>query len=61
LSQPYIPAAAERLLDQLAVPSDARSFAALAKEGALKPGTVLPAPQGVFPRYVEETAEAAAS
>jgi methionyl-tRNA synthetase len=45
------------LLDQLAVPVGERSFAALTDAHALKPGTPLPAPTGVFPRYVEETAE----
>ena len=32
---------------------DARSFAALGAAGRLRPGTELPAPTGVFPRYVE--------
>jgi hypothetical protein len=35
---------------------DARDFAHLAGEHALVPGTALPAPQGVFPRYVEAEA-----
>jgi methionyl-tRNA synthetase len=43
-----IPASADRLLDLLAVPADARDFAALATP--LVPGTVLPAPEGIFPR-----------
>ena len=50
--QPFMPASMARLLDQLAVPADARGFAAL--DRALTPGTPLPAPSGVFPRYVEE-------
>ncbi len=58
LTQPFAPAAAAKLLDQLAVPEDARDFAALGADGALAPGTALPKPQGVFPRYVDE-AEAA--
>ena len=45
------------MLDQLAVPADARTFAALGEEGALKAGTALPKPEGVFPRYVEEAAQ----
>ncbi len=49
--QPFMPDAAGKMLDQLAVPEDKRQFSALAD--ALKPGTALPAPQGVFPRYVE--------
>ena len=56
LAQPVMPASANKLLDQLAVPADARSFAALGAAGRLVPGTALPAPQGVFPRYVESEA-----
>jgi methionyl-tRNA synthetase len=48
-----MPDAMGKLLDQLAVPADERNFAALTAEHALKSGTPLPAPQGVFPRYVE--------
>ena len=51
LAMGAIPLGAPKLLDLLAVPQDARDFAALATP--LKPGTPLPAPQGVFPRYVE--------
>jgi methionyl-tRNA synthetase len=46
-----IPASADKLLDLLAQDPLARDFAALGI--ALKPGTQLPAPQGVFPRWVE--------
>jgi methionyl-tRNA synthetase len=53
LIQPVVPGSAERLLDQLALPADARDFAALAS-GTLVPGTILPKPEGVFPRYVVE-------
>ncbi len=55
LTQPFVPGSAGRLLDQLAVPADRRSFAALA-EGPLVPGTLLPAPSGIFPRHVETEA-----
>ena len=51
LAQPVVPAATAKLLDQLAVPANARSFAALATP--LKAGTKLPKPDGVFPRFVE--------
>ena len=44
----------------LAVATDVRSFAALGETGRLAPGTSLPAPSAVFPRYVEPE-EAAAS
>ena len=52
-----MPHSAARLLDQLALPEDRRSFATLGEGGALKPGTTLPKPEGVFPRYVEEAAQ----
>ncbi|HEX6000265.1 MAG TPA: methionine--tRNA ligase [Hyphomicrobiaceae bacterium] len=52
LAQPATPAGAAKLLDLLAQPADARSFAALGETGRLKPGTPLPAPTGVFPRYM---------
>ncbi len=58
LSQPYIPAAAAKFLDQLGVSPDDRTFAALSPEGDLKPGTGIATPQGVFPRYVEDEAAA---
>jgi methionyl-tRNA synthetase len=53
--QPVVPTAAAKLLDQLAVPADARDFGALGT-GALNPGTPLPKPEGVFPRHVEDAA-----
>ena len=57
LTQPFVPQAASALLDQLAVPAEARRFADLAER--LPPGRALPAPHGIFPRYVEaETASA---
>ncbi len=51
LVQPFMPDSAARILDQLAVPADQRTFAAFDRE--LAPGTALPKPQGVFPRFVE--------
>ncbi len=54
LAQPVMPQSAARMLDLLAVPEDARSFAALGPSGALKAGTPLPKPEGIFPRHVEE-------
>ena len=50
--------AAGKLLDQLGVAVADRAFARLGEAGALKPGTALPAPQGIFPRFVDP-AEAA--
>jgi len=51
LTQPVMPQSIGKMLDQLAVPEDQRSFDHL--EAALKAGTTLPAPAGVFPRFVE--------
>ena len=51
--QPFVPESAAKLLDQLAVPADQRTFEHLKPEYALKPGTLLPKPQGVFPRFTE--------
>ena len=54
MCQPFMPGSATKLLDLLAVAPDARDFAHLDAAHALVPGTELPAPQGVFPRYVEQ-------
>ena len=54
LCQPFMPDAAGRILDQLAVEEGRRGFAFLGTAGALDPGTTLPKPVGVFPRYVEK-------
>ena len=51
LIQPFIPGAAEILLDQLSVPTTERSFAHLSENFALKGGTKLPTPLALFPRY----------
>ncbi len=50
--QPVMPGSMAAMLDQLGVPPEARSFAALATP--LPGGAVLPPPQGVFPRHVGE-------
>ena len=55
LVQPFVPAAAEKLLDQLSVPEGSRDFAALAA-APLVAGTPLPKPVGIFPRFVEAPA-----
>jgi methionyl-tRNA synthetase len=56
LAQPAMPAASAKLLDLLGIPGEiaSRNFAALGAR--IKPGTVLPAPSPVFPRYIEPTA-----
>jgi methionyl-tRNA synthetase len=54
LLQPFMPDSANVLLDQLAVPKAGRSFAHLTQDYALKSGTPLPPPQGLFPRHTED-------
>jgi methionyl-tRNA synthetase len=57
LAAPVTPHAAKKLLDLLGQDDDAHTFKALRAGGRLKPGTVLPEPAGVFPRYVPPEAE----
>ena len=57
LTQPVMPDAMAKLLNQLKVPEDQRSFADL--ETPLVPGVALEKPEGVFPRFVEEEPESA--
>ena len=52
LSQPVMPESTGKLLDLLGQSDDARTFEAIDKR--LSPGTTLPAPVGVFPRYQVE-------
>lgn len=54
--QPFTPSASAKMLDQVAVLESERDFVHIGAAHALKPGTALPAPSGVFPRYVEEAA-----
>jgi methionyl-tRNA synthetase len=51
---PFMPQSMARMLDQVGVPHGLRSIAGL--QTPLPEGTLLPAPQGVFPRFVEEAA-----
>lgn len=60
LTQPVVPEAAAKLLDLLAVPKNERDFSTLGGSKRLAPGSSLPAPSGVFPRYVEPDATAPA-
>jgi methionyl-tRNA synthetase len=52
LSQPVMPESSGKLLDLLGQPDDKRTFAAIGNR--LAPGTTLPTPVGVFPRYQAE-------
>ena len=49
--QPFMPGSMARMLDQLGVPAELRNVEALSVH--LAAGTMLPAPAGIFPRYVE--------
>jgi methionyl-tRNA synthetase len=51
LLQPFMPESAGKLLDQLGVPEDARQLAAL--DDPVVEGAQLPAPAGLFPRFVD--------
>jgi methionyl-tRNA synthetase len=55
--QPFMPDTMSCMLDQVAVSADHRSFAHLGVDHHLSPGTALPAPEGVFPRFVVEDGE----
>jgi methionyl-tRNA synthetase len=57
LSSAVMPGAGAKLLDLLGQGPDKRSFASLGPAGRLEAGIAIPAPSGVFPRYVEEGAE----
>lgn len=57
IMQPAVPDSSAKLLAQLKVNENERSFAHLSPKYALKPGTVIDQPQGVFPRLnLEEEA-----
>jgi methionyl-tRNA synthetase len=51
-----MPESSARLLDILGIPADQRDFAALGGATRIKAGSKLPAPSGIFPRYIEPTA-----
>jgi methionyl-tRNA synthetase len=57
LCQPFIPASAEKLLDALGIPPAERAFERLGDaDKRIAPGSTLPAPAPVFPRYVDPEA-----
>src|SRR5882762_7455881 len=53
LAQPFMPISAAKLLDLLAIPADERDFTMLGSSHRVAPGTRLPAPAPVFPRYID--------
>ena len=56
LAQPVMPGSTAKLLDLLAIDDADRVFAKLGDAGRLVGGAALPAPQGIFPRFVEPAA-----
>jgi methionyl-tRNA synthetase len=56
LAQPFVPTAAGKLLDLLAVAPEGRGVAAIGPERRLVAGTPLPQPAPIFPRYIEAEA-----
>ncbi len=52
--QPITPDSASKMLDQLEIPADQRGFEALCADYALKAGTKIEKPEGIFPRIVAE-------
>ena len=54
LTQPFMPETTARMLDQLEIDGSERSFSFLGADHALKPGTALPKPEGLFPRFVTD-------
>jgi methionyl-tRNA synthetase len=57
VTQAFMPEASARILDQLAVPEEARTLASFEDiAAALQPGAALPPPSGVFPRFAEQAA-----
>jgi len=56
LAQPFVPTAAAKLLDLLAVPPEGRVIAAIGPDHRLVAGSALPQPAPIFPRYIEAEA-----
>jgi methionyl-tRNA synthetase len=56
LAQPAMPDSSSKMLDLLGIPADQRNFADLGGVTRIKSGITLPAPTGIFPRYIEPSA-----
>jgi methionyl-tRNA synthetase len=52
MAQPFMPASMTKLLDLLGVSTRARDFAASEVAEGVTPGTSLPTPEPIFPRYI---------
>lgn len=57
LTQPFMPEASAKMLDQLSIAEDQRQFVNLGKGTRLSAGTAVVGPSPVFPRYVESETE----
>ncbi len=57
--QPVVPESAAKMLDQLNIPAEQRIFEYIAAAHAIKAGSEIPQPQGIFPRLVEESQKVA--
>ncbi len=56
VAQPVMPESCAKMLGILDIPADQRDFKFLGGGTRIKPGSALPAPTGIFPRYIEPTA-----
>jgi methionyl-tRNA synthetase len=56
MAQPFMPASMAKLLDSLGVAEGGRQFSEAERPLALTPGSLLPEPAPIFPRYVEADA-----
>ena len=54
ITQPFVPEAAGRMLDQVGINEGNRGFEQYGIEGRLKVGAKLPKPEGIFPRHIEK-------
>lgn len=54
ICQPVMPQSCAKMLDLMVIPAEKRQFSFM--DETLKPGTEIPKPAGVFPRYVEPEA-----
>jgi methionyl-tRNA synthetase len=57
MTQPFMPQASAKLLDLLSVDPSSRDFTFMKAEARVEAGTLLPTPQAIFPRYVENEGE----
>jgi len=56
ICQPFMPDSCAKMLGLLGVATEGRDFSSLGPDGALAPGTGLPKPEPIFPRFVDDAA-----